>query len=115
MVSLVEHRTLVIYGTEYDVRLHQTSCVTETSLRDCVRNYLQSSRLSKQLEFRHSKPRNAVFLFFFVVVISVLQHFSGSHSSLALIGNEPRDVSCGPPNRPYEPNIYAVGYVHSTV
>jgi hypothetical protein len=77
MVSLVEHRTLVIYGTEHDVRLHQTSCVTETSLRGCVWKYLQSPRLSKQLEFRHSKPRNAVSLFFFAVVISVLLHFSG--------------------------------------
>jgi hypothetical protein len=40
--------------------------------------YLQSSRLSKQLEFRYSKPRNEVFLFFFANVIGVsCQHFSG--------------------------------------
>jgi hypothetical protein len=49
----------------------KTSCVTETPLRDCVRKYLQSSSLSKQLEFRYSKPRNEVFLFFFANVIGV--------------------------------------------
>lgn len=40
--------------------------------------YLQSSRLSKQLEFRYSKPRNEVFLFLLRKRYrGVLQHFSG--------------------------------------